>query len=319
MRNKLLKSARTALTQCLNVKPNESVLIVTNPEKMSISDAIYTEAIKLKAEPSIIIYPAGKINGEEPPKIVEEAMMNADVVLAPTVVSISHTEARRRASSERKARIATLPGITEEIFVRGLGADYTEISKISKRVQRYLTKAKKAYVTSPSGTNIEIDTDNPALISDGNIKKRGAFSNLPDGETELAPTNANGTIVIDRCGDVISKPTKIEIKNGYIIRYENSPSGKRFKKMIENAKKIDKNNNACYIAEFAIGTNPSAKVTGVILEDEKALGTCHIAFGDNMSFLGGKNKSIIHLDIIVLKPTIKLDKKIIMKKGKLLV
>jgi len=313
MRNKLLKSARTALIQCLNVKPNELVLIVTNPEKMSISDAIYTEAIKLKAEPSIIIYPAGKINGEEPPKIVEEAMMNADVVLAPTVVSISHTEARRRASIERKARIATLPGITEEI------ADYKEISKISKKVQRYLTRAKRAYVTSPSGTNIEIDTDNPALISDGNITKRGAFSNLPDGETELAPTNANGTIVIDRCGDIISKPTKIEIKSGYIIKYENSPSGRRFKKIIEDAKKIDKNNNASYVAEFAIGTNPSAKVTGVILEDEKALGTCHIAFGDNTSFPGGKNNSIIHLDIIILKPTIKLDKKIIMEKGKLLI
>ena len=89
--------------------------------------------------------------------------------------------------------------------------------------------------------------------------------------------------------------------------------------MIEDAKKIDKNNNASYVAEFAIGTNPSAKITGVILEDEKVLGTCHIAFGDNTSFPGGKNKSIIHLDIIILKPTIKLDKKIIMEKGKLLI
>ncbi len=319
MKNKLLKPARTSLVDCLNVKAGEKVLIVTNPENMSISEAIYTEAIKLKAEPSIIIYPTGKINGEEPPEIVEGAMMSADVIFAPTVKSISHTEARRRASREKKARIATLPGITEEIFIRGLSANYLEITKITKRIFRYLNKAKKAYMTSLTGTDIEIDIDNPALISDGNIRKKGAFSNLPDGETELAPTNANGVVFIDMCGETVSKPTRIEIKNGYIVKYENSPSGRNFKKIIENAKKIDRNNNASFIAEFAIGTNPTAKVTGVILEDEKALGTSHIAFGDNTSFEGGKNNSILHLDIIIQKPTIKLDDKIIMEKGKLLI
>jgi len=303
MKNKLLKPARTALTDCLNVKAGESVLIVTNPELMSMAEAIYNEAVKLKAEPSIIIYPAGKINGEEPPKIVAEAMMNADVILAPTAASISHTEARRRACKERKARIATLPGITEEIFIRGLSANYREITKITKKVYRYLNKAKKAYMTSPSGTDIEIDINNPALISDGNIREKGAFSNLPDGETELAPTNANGVVYIDRCGELVSKPTRIELKNGYIVKYENSPSGRRFKKVIENAMKMDKNKNASFIAEFAIGTNPTAKITGVILEDEKALGTSHIAFGDNTSFYGGKNRSILHLDIIIQKPT----------------
>ena len=82
---------------------------------------------------------------------------------------------------------------------------------------------------------------------------------------------------------------------------------------------IDRNNNASFIAEFAIGTNPTAKVTGVILEDEKALGTSHIAFGDNTSFKGGKNNSILHLDIIIQKPTIRLDNKIIMEKGELLI
>lgn len=319
MKKKLLKPAKIALTQCLNVKPGESVLIVTNYEKMSIAEALYAEALNLKAEPSILVYPAGKINGEEPPKIVAEAMMAADVVLAPTVVSISHTEARRNASKKGKTRIATLPGITEPIFIRGLNADYNEITRISKKVQRVLDKAKKAYVTSPSGTDLEIDINNPALASDGNITKKGAFSNLPDGESELAPRSANGVLVIDRCGDDVTEPTRLELKSGYIVKYQNSPSGRRFKKIIEGAKKIDKNNNAGFIAEFAIGTNPSARVTGVILEDEKALGTSHIAFGDATSFPGGKNKSVLHLDIIIQKPTIRLDNKVIMVKGKLII
>ena len=46
----------------------------------------------------------------EPPRTVAEAMAAADVLLAPTVQSLSHTAARKRAS-EDGARCATLPGV----------------------------------------------------------------------------------------------------------------------------------------------------------------------------------------------------------------
>jgi len=39
----------------------------------------------------------------EPPRTVAEAMVAADVVLAPTVQSLSHTAARKRASEKRSA------------------------------------------------------------------------------------------------------------------------------------------------------------------------------------------------------------------------
>jgi leucyl aminopeptidase (aminopeptidase T) len=55
---------------------------------------------------------------------------------------------------------------------------------------------------------------------------------------------------------------------------------------------------------------------GNVLEDEKVLGTCHIAFGDNSTF-GGKVRAGIHVDGILLRPTIKLDGKILMKNGQL--
>lgn len=318
-KQELLKPAHNALAQCMGVKKGETVLVVTNHEKQPIADALFHEAKEIGAEPSVLIYPPGKINGEEPPRIVAEAMKMVDVVLAPTVVSISHTDARRAASANGHTRIATLPGITEEIFIRGLGSDYNEIAETCERVRKVLDAGKTATVTTPSGTDLELDIDNPGVASDGNISEPGAFSNLPDGESELAPKNANGVMVVDRCGSIITEPTRITFKDGYVVDIEQNESGKRFQKIIEESAKADGNKNAYFIAEFAIGTNPTAKVTGVILEDEKVLGTCHIAVGDNTSYPGGNNSSTLHLDVILFKPTVTIDGEVIQKDGELLI
>ena len=313
---KMSVAARTALSQCLAVKAGERLLIVTNPENQRIGAALYDAGVKMGATTALLYYPKGAINGEEPPSLVADSMLKADVIVAPTVMSITHTKARRRAC-KTGARVATMPGITEEIFVRGLSADYNEISKLSKRIHKLLDEAKVAHVTSRSGTDLVLDVRNRAVISDGDIRAKGAYSNLPDGETELAPRNANGELVVDRCGDYITEPTRLEIKDGHVVKFDGNASGRRFKRLIQEAKAKDGNDNASFIAEFAIGTNKSAKVTGVILEDEKSYGTCHIAFGDNTSYPGGKNFSTLHIDVIVFKPTIALDGRTIMKTGKL--
>jgi len=316
---KLLYPARMALKNCMDVKKGEKVLIVTNPEFMRIAEALFVEARNMQAEPSILVYPPGSMNGEEPPDNVREAMFNADVIFAPTATSISHTDARRSVSKAGRARIATLPGITEEIFIRGLSADYNEIAEICDRVYKYLDPAKKAHVTTPYGMDLTLDISNRAEISNGLIRKPGDFSNLPDGETELAPVTANGTMVANRCDWFITEPTTLELKDGYIVSYDSNESGQRFKKLVEDSMKIDGNNNASFIAEFAIGTNPTAKVTGNVLEDEKVLGTCHIAFGDNTSYQGGNNASTLHMDVIIFEPTIMLDDTKVMEDGKLLI
>jgi aminopeptidase len=316
---KLDHASSVVLGQCLKVRKGEKVLIVANSETFRIAEALYAKAAEMGAEPCLLLYPAGIINGEEPPEQVAKAMLQADVVVAPTVTSISHTDARRKVSKKGKTRISTLPGITEEVFVRGMSADYRYIKKLTRKLHRYLDKAKMVHVTSPSGTDLTLDIRNRAEISDGDISKPGAFSNLPDGETELAPVSADGMLVIDRCGDIITEPTKVTLVKGRATTIQSNASGRRFKKMFADTKKADGHENGRFVAEFAIGTNPTAKVTGCVLEDEKVLGTCHIAFGDNTSYPGGKNRSALHMDVIVVKPTITLDGKKIMERGKLLV
>jgi leucyl aminopeptidase (aminopeptidase T) len=65
------------------------------------------------------------------------------------------------------------------------------------------------------------------------------------------------------------------------------------------------------IAELGIGTNPNARVSGQIIEDEKALGTAHLAFGTSASF-GGANLADVHIDGLLRQPTIELDGRVIL-------
>ncbi|KPA17537.1 aminopeptidase (leucyl aminopeptidase, aminopeptidase T) [Candidatus Magnetomorum sp. HK-1] len=314
----LIDAAFIVMQQCMALKPHESLLVVSNVETYEIAQALFKAGQEIASDTRWIVYPTGEINGEEPPAWVADAIKSVDVVVAPTQMSISHTDARREACKKFKTRIATLPGITVDSFIRGLSADYTEIKKITERVKLYLAMHLHAFISSPSGTKLSVDLGNAPVKSIGEITQPGMFSNLPDGESELAPTTANGVLVVDRCGDFITEPTKITITNGFITDIEKTPSGERFSNLIEVAMKKDGNTNARFIAEFAIGTNPGARVTGNILEDEKVLGTCHIAFGDNTSYPGGENKSVLHIDTIVISPTITLDDKVvIIDNGKL--
>ncbi len=68
------------------------------------------------------------------------------------------------------------------------------------------------------------------------------------------------------------------------------------------------------IAEISIGLNPKAKVTGLVREDKKLLGSVHIALGMNTD-TGGVTESKTHVDGIIRCPTVHIDGKLIVDKG----
>jgi Leucyl aminopeptidase (aminopeptidase T) len=105
----LREAAETALTQCLDLGREETCLIVTDDKRERIGETLYAEASKLTDDPVIVRYPPGPQHGAEPPEPVASALSAADVFLAPTTKSISHTRARGDAC-ENGARGATLPG-----------------------------------------------------------------------------------------------------------------------------------------------------------------------------------------------------------------
>jgi len=315
----LEKACRIAIVDCMGTKKKEKILIVTDENKRKIGYALYDTAVQLGYESLIVEMKSGKINGEEPPAYVAQLMKGFDVVLCPTTKSLTHTNARREASA-LGTRVATFPGITEEIMVRGLNADYKKIAALTNKLAGILDKTKIVKVTAPSGTDITMDiTGRGGHSSKGLFHKKGESGNLPTGEAYIAPLEGktNGVFIVDGSmagiGVIGTKPIRIEVKNGLAVSFNGGKEAKMLEKMLMPYGAKGRN-----IAEFGIGTNDKARLSGLILEDEKVMGTIHIALGDNKS-MGGNVNVPVHLDGIVKKPMVFFDGKVIMKDGKLLV
>lgn len=315
IKTKLDSAAEIAIKTCMGVKKNETILVITDEIKREIGYCLYNNAVRLGYNALLVEMKSGKINGEEPSAQVAELMQKFDVVFCPTAKSLTHTNARRAASA-MGVRIATFPGITKEVMIRGMNADYKKISKLSVKLKAILETGSEIRVTSPSGTDISFSIKGrTSYASKGLFHAKGESGNLPTGETFLAPVEgtSNGIFVVDgsMAGLGLVKNTNISItvKDGYADKITGGPLASKLKKQLDAVGKDARN-----IAEFGIGTNDSARLSGILLEDEKVMGTIHIALGNNLS-MGGSVDVPIHLDGVIKKPTVYMDGKVLMQKG----
>jgi leucyl aminopeptidase (aminopeptidase T) len=311
----LLSAAMVAVRDCMGVRPNERVLVVTDEPLRTIGYALWKAGKDLGNEVMLVEILPRKTNGEEPPKEVAELMKMVDVVLCPTSKSLTHTDSRR-AASNMGVRIATLPGVTEEIMIRCMNADYNRIAERTFKLCEMMEKTSTVRVKSAAGTNITMPIKGRhAHASSGLFREKGLWGNLPTGESYLAPVEgvSNGVVVVDgsmASVGMVSEPIRIVVKDGYA---EEITGGKEAKRLIDLLEPHGK--DARTVAEFGIGTNDKAILTGVILEDEKVMGTIHIAFGDNKS-MGGSVRVASHLDGLIKRPTVWFDDTMIMKDGR---
>lgn len=317
--SKLDKASRIAILNCMGAKKNEKILIITDSIKREIGYSLFNNSISLGFNSLLVEMKPLATNGEEPSEDITKLMQNFDIVLCPTSKSLTHTNARREAAS-KGARVATFPGITEDVMIRGLNADYKKISRLSFKIKNILDKGNYIKITSPSGTNLSFSIKGrKAIASSGLFHKKGEGGNLPTGETFLAPVegSANGTLIIDGSiagfGIIENVNLKVIVSDGFASKITGGKLATQVNVMLDKFGKYARN-----IAEFGIGTNHKAKLSGVLLEDEKVLGTIHIAFGNNLT-MGGSVNVPIHIDGVVKKPTVLLDNKLIMANGKLLI
>ncbi len=128
--------------------------------------------------------------------------------------------------------------------------------------------------------------------------------NLPVGEVIVAPqeNSLSGTLVCNSAiGGIglIKSPMTIRAEAGKAIKV--SCRNKNVLSRVKSALNTD--SWSSIVGEFAFGINPKARVCNEFLETEKIKGTCHIAFGNNSEFPGGKNPSFNHMDFLITEPT----------------
>ena len=148
----------------------------------------------------------------------------------------------------------------------------------------------------------------------GSFDFPGAYGNLPEGELSFAPKTCEGTYIVDASFPelgLLDSPLTFKVSGGIV----NEITGELSEKVIQRLDKVGP--KAYVVAELGIGLNPNAKVMGNILEDEKVIGTVHIAVGNNLSY-GGDNDIPLHLDGVIRDPDIYVDGQKIMANGKFL-
>ena len=298
--NELQRASGTVVGPCLGVAPGEDVVIVADRGTAAIGEALRAAASAAGGEPVLCVMEPRDVDGQEPPAAVAAALAAASVFIAPTRRSLSHTRARK-AASDAGARGATLPGVTEDMLARLMAADFPLMAARSRAVAELLTAATEAHVTCPRGTDFTVDLTGRAGISDdGDLTAGGAFGNLPCGEGFVSPLSGEGRIATVSLGGVglpRGDPPLLTVQDGRLAG-ATEPEGEALLAALQAAG--DEGTN---LAELGIGTNECATLTGNILEDEKILGTVHVAFGASAG-IGGTVNVPVHLDCLVLEPTL---------------
>ncbi len=311
MNTQMIEISRGLLQNCLGVKPQEVLLIVTDDAKKELAEALYRAGQQLEAETILMVMQEREKSGQEPPAPIAEAMKLADVAVCITEHSLTHTKARKNAAANG-TRVATMPGITADMFVEGaVSADYSIVQQLTEQVTQYLTDGKtvriekdgKALSFSISGRN--------GVPSTGVYVNPGESGNLPSGEAYIAPVEgtADGQIVVD--GSIagigkIAAPLVLTVKDGRLVDAQ-GPAAEQLLQMLGDQQ-------GRMLGEFGIGTNEKARIIGIVLEDEKAFGTIHVAFGSNLTF-GGTVDAGVHIDLIVNKPDVYIDDVKLLDKG----
>jgi leucyl aminopeptidase (aminopeptidase T) len=313
----LERAMSAVINDCLAVHPGEEVLVVANPATIGLGERLRGEAGKVGADAVMALMKERETHGSEPPASVAAAMVAADVVLVPTVQSMSHTAARR-AANEAGTRVATLPGVTEEMLARVMSADVGEVRRRSIAVAERLTTGSEAHITCTNGSDLRLGISGRDGIEDsGDITASGAFGNLPCGEGFIAPVEgtSEGKLVVDgsiaELG-IVDSPVELTVEDGHLHSAEGE-MGQRLLKLLAHGGEEGTN-----VAELGIGTNEKAILTGVVLEDEKILGTCHVALGASAG-IGGTVQVPVHIDCVVMKPDVSIDGEPLLRAGELLV
>ena len=315
MNPQLVEVSKQVLTNCLGLREKESLLVVTDDVKKELAEALYQAGQLLGAESMLMVMKEREKSGQEPPIAVSRAMADSDVVVCITQHSLTHTQARKHAVASG-ARVATMPGITEDMFLEGaISADYAKVKEMTKQVADMLTQGKQVRIEKDGYTLSFSIEERKGIASTGVYLQPGESGNLPSGEAYIAPIEgtASGQILIDGSIAGIGKlhaPLLLTLEQGRIVHAEGDAAEKLLAILGDGDGRL--------LGEFGIGTNDKARITGVVLEDEKVYGTIHVAFGSNNTF-GGTIAAGVHIDGVVNKPDVFIDDVQVLHKGKLVV
>ncbi|MBS1870821.1 MAG: aminopeptidase [Actinobacteria bacterium] len=295
------RALETVIGRCLDVRTGENVLVIGDYDGDSrrLAEALRDTAARYGADAVLALMDPRANDGSEPPPPVAAALAACDVYIVPTSRSLSHTEARRQAT-QAGARGATLPGVTADMLARMMAIDFDALKARTLAITELLEAADSAHIACPHGSDLTLDLSGRRGLADyGEISGGNKFGNLPAGEGFVAPLSGHGTLAATSLAPlgISPEPVLLTVEDGHLTA-ANGPLGPDFLQRLQAHGRGGTN-----VAELGVGTNDAAILTGNVLEDEKILGTVHVAFGASAG-IGGTVSVPIHLDVVVTEPTL---------------
>jgi leucyl aminopeptidase (aminopeptidase T) len=315
----LHRCARVAIEKCGNAKPAERVLILTDTMRdQSVAQALMSAAWAAGSQPVLMVMPTERATPQEPPAAVAAAMQACDLAFLYTTYSLTHSAARVQAQ-QAGARIISMPGVTEDGFLRTLSVDMDRLASLTNRVADRVANSRTARVTTALGTDMRYELGHPVATLDGMVHKSGDLDTFPPGLFLSVPRlgSASGIAVVDGAVTQIgrlSAPVTMTFEKGRLVKIEGGSEAGRLTRMLAALE----DDNAYNFAAWGIGSNAGAALIGEdpSFEGERVFGWTHVSTGSNATFPGGTVQAKIHLDGIISQPTVELDDEVILRDGK---
>jgi leucyl aminopeptidase (aminopeptidase T) len=327
IKSEMIESAARALHDIFQLSNHDKILILSDTHCESIADAFRDASILSGCENELYWIDERNRPLKEIPEELIKMLAGKSIVL--NIIKAYPEEIPFRikwifkVEEHKQIKMGHMPGITETMMLDSVNIDYREMQKTVEILLKSLKDAKQIHITTNEGTNIMLGVQGRIFVGDVGVKA-GEMCNLPCGEIYCAPleTEVNGIVVFNASvGDIglLNTTLKVYLENGRILKFESEDF--ELVRKTNDLQNVD--DDSMVIGELGIGVNPKAKITGNMLEDEKALGTAHIAFGNNADFPGGgNNNSKIHRDYLFYNPTIDViypdnNHQFVMRRGKL--
>lgn len=302
-------TARRVVTDYLGVKAGErfAVIVDTRTDR-EIPDALAAAARELGAHPNVVTIEALPRSGAEPPPDAALAMRTADVVLCAASTSLYHTAAKAISQRAGARGDFNAPYRADAWRTGAMTADFFAIRKQAEFLAALWRGTREVRVTSPAGTDLRatVTGREPVAWRTGICLAPGEVSALPGGEVSLPPLEGttDGVVVWERVASdlgALDEPVRIEVREGRAVDIQGGASATRLRQIVATVRDADN------IGEIGIGLNKAARIADEITEAKKSYGTVHIALGDSANGYGGTVECDVHLDGLVIAPTIAFD------------
>lgn len=312
-----------------NVKPGDKVLIVTDSRQDSrVWQACMTIVADLGADPTLAIFEPRPADYYEPPGVVAAAMLEADVNVLLASTAMLHSPASMAAMGKGIPSICMDGTVSLEMFQTGAAtADYHEIARLKHFTARNVfgEHAKTARVVSNFGTDLTYGVEGRIFVPPVREESWDPFRAyrrteegregspmytclFPGGEFNVPPVegSAEGVFVIDTTMHHLGRlesPIELIVEKGRIRDIRGGADAWRLRRHLAE---YGDDNAYMFPTEASVGLNRNAQVRGTQREDKNIFGAMHFGLGTN-SDVGGTVHSNLHMDGVILQPTLYVD------------